>query len=460
MSEYEIRVGTTDDRRLRPGALGPLREMHLGLDREQREVYVGTNRAVLGEALVPPLVGRTGHDVRRLWQVASQGQVNVWNTTRDGSGLYLTPRAAGSPGTDVLTTGVIGAGELADGGEVVITAVGTYKCGSALPRILAKLKIGGSYVVPQYEGTLPGVGVVDVSSLTADCFEWSSRNCGLNALGGYEALWATATNIPQGEFQWRLTMRIHALGYQSKWDRGDQDNTTNLRDRTCWVDATLEWGAFMASAGGRVNPWIGYDRAWATLNGDYNCTTLSTTRGVFYCFGGQMWLCHAGSATTAVTAGSPPTFDAADWATMLAEEAPGMGTHWREFWVPAVSKAHICGLASVAWRSENEIQLEMGGPQQMDVATVASAYGATTAYQAEVNTVLDSGTTYVAKTNMYNSGYPHIEAGVHVAQPTGAPPDARYWRALPATRADEMRVQTVSGYVFGRSPGVMERRTW
>jgi hypothetical protein len=374
--------------------------------------------------------------------------------------MVMTPRAAGSPGTDVVTTGVIGAGELADGGEVIIQAVGTYTCGSALPRILAKLKIGGAYVVPQYEGTAPGFGVLDVSGVTADTFEWSSRTCGLNALGGYEALWATATNIPQGEFQWVLTMRIRSLGYQSKWDRADEDNSGELKDRTCWVDATLEWGALMMSAGGRENSWIGIDRAFSTLNADYGATTISTTRGNFYCYGGNMWLCHAGSATSAITAGSPPTFDAADWGLMQAEESPGVGAHWREFWVPAVSKASIAGLATVAWRSENEIQLELGGPQQQDTQTVASGYANNIAYQAEVGMVLDSGTTYVAKTNLYNATYPRLAAGVHVALPTAAPPDARSWRALPASRADAMRMQTVSGYVYGRSPGVMERRTW
>jgi hypothetical protein len=177
---------------------------------------------------------------------------------------------------------------------------------------------------------------------------------------------------------------------------------------------------------------------------------------------GQQWLCHAASDTSALVVGSPNTLDESVWSQMLAEEAPGIGAHWREFWVPAVSKSTISGFATVDWTAGNEVQLELGGPQQVDLGTTFNPYGATTSYIAEFGTCSSAGTNYAAKTTLYAATFPRMVAGSAVALFTAAPSGAgdsnRCWRVLPTTLRDEMRMQELHGFVFGRRNGTAQRR--
>ena len=472
MAEYQIRYSD-----LAADRLNKLQSLTrgMGIVGDEAELFLESPDTPLGRAVVPFVGPRTGADVRRLWQVGAQGQANTWTdvgaVARDASGMVLSPRPNGSPGTDVVSTGYILPYELADGGLVVIESCGTYKLGSILPRILARLKVGGSYVAPNYEAHMNATGDVatptDVAGFAANAFEWSSVTLGLNALGGYEALNMSAANLTRGEFHWRLTMRVHALGRYAKWSRGDDDSA--LRDRNCWVEATLEWGAIQNNAGGRIGEPFAYYNPQGQRTLQYNAFVRrntatpagGTVRGSIYSFMGSQWLCHAASDTSALVVGSPNTLDESVWSQMLAEEAPGIGAHWKEFWVPSVSKATISGFASVDWTAGNEVQLELGGPQQVDLGTTFSAYGATTSYIAEFGTCSDGGANYVAKTTLYAATFPRMVSGSAVALFTAAPSDPngpRCWRALPTTLRDEMRMQELHGYVFGRRNGVAQRR--
>jgi len=528
---YEVRHSTAADRLLKPSALPA---GHLGSTSDEYEMFVGSSDTPRGRAVAPPSVPRAGADVRRLFGCASQGQESTWSdvasVAQDASGMVISPRPAGSLGVDVVTTGYILPYELADGGTIVIESVGTYKCGSLAPTIIAGIKIGGASVAPQYEGMLNANGdaavPTDVLSLT--WFEWSARTIGQNALAGYEALNISAANMTPGEFQWRLTMKVHALGRWAKWQRGDDDSAT--KDRTCWVEATLEWGALQYNGGARIGELVAYNNPLGQRTQQYtpfmqntvSAPANGTVRGGIYSFLGEQYLCHAASESgaqliaasvanwttatlyvfgdivegltvgvgayfrcvaghTASAAGAgaglnePGTGDDEHlfWqrvyyndvvaAQMLTEEAPGMGLHWREFFVPAVSKATISGFAAVDWTVGNEIQVELGGPQQVDLGTTYSAYSNTTAYAAEVGGVLDGSDSYAAKSYLYTGSWTRMIAGVRTplwtAAPTGASPDSeRAWRLLPATRRDTMRMQHIHGYLFGRRNGVAERR--
>jgi hypothetical protein len=404
--------------------------------------------------------------------------VNI--TAQDGSGFAISPKPHLSAGTDVITTGYILANELADGGTFVIEAVGTYRCGSISPHILANLKIGGSYVYPQYETFVANAGtpstpadVANVIGAASDtrAFDWSYVTLGLNALGGYEALHISAANLTPGEFQWRLTMKVHALGRWAKWQRFNNSgtNASSTKDRNCWVEATLEWGALSYNGGCRIGEGFGYGHPISPLSTQYNATLpAGVVRGTVYTFLGRQWLCHAGSTTTALNAAADPdTITAATWTQMLSEEAPGMGAHWKELFVPLVSTATISGYATVDWTAGNEVQLELGGPQQVDQATVFPAYNASAAYLAEFGTCSEDGINYVAKTVLFSNNFPRFVAGVSdttgvtptfTAGPTGAANSNRCWRRLPATLRDDMRVQHVHGYLYGRRNGIAERR--
>ena len=482
---YRINHSTSADRRL--GAA--LTAGHQGSTSDEYELFVGSPDTPIGRAVAAPQVPRDGVDARRLWQVGAQGQENTWtdvgSVAQDASGMVISPRPAGTPGTDIVTTGYVLPYELADGGTIVVESVGTYRCGSVTPRILAKLKIGGAYVSPQYEAMMNATGTdatpVDLAAVTADAFEWSSLTCGLNALGGYEALHIDASNLTAGEFLWRMTMRIHSLGRWAKWQRFNNSGTgaASTKDRTCWVEATLEWGALAYNAGGRIASPPGYQNPLsartlqysAFVQRDTGTPAAGTVRGAIYSFLGQQWLCHAASDVNAVASG-PPDIDYDVWSNMLAEEAPGMGLHWREFFVPAVSKATISGFATVDWTAGNEVQLELGGPQQEDLGNTWGTYGATTAYTAELGTspftggsrgVVDTGVVYAPKTYLYVTSWPRMIAGTSTAlwtaAPTGASPDSeRAWRALPATLRDTMRMQTTQAYLFGRRNGTAQRR--
>lgn len=476
---YEVRHSSADDRLLKPS---PLPAGHLGSTSDEYELFVGSPDTAIGRAVTHPQAPKSGLDVRRLFGAASQGQQNTWTdvsaVAQDASGMVLSPKPSGSPGTDVITTGYVLPYELADGGTITIEAVGTYKCGSLTPRILANLKIGGSYVVPQYEVTAPAssaapTDIPGASGITT-AFEWSSLTCGLNALGGYEALFAGATNLTKGEFQWRLTMKVHALGRWAKWQRGDEDSAT--KDRTCWVEATLEWGALQYNAGARIGEPYGYYFPTSTSTTQYNAYMPSgVARGNVYSFMGQQWLCHASSTTTALDAtADPDELVPAIWTSMLADEAPGMGVHWKELFVPLVSKATISGFAAVDWTIGNELQLELGGPQQVDLGTTFTAYNAATLYLPEFGNCSDGGFNWAAKTMVLSSTFPRFayDAGTGTSlsdttgitptftdNPTGATGTAeRCWRKLPSTLRDEMRMQHVHGYLYGRRNGVAERR--
>ena len=473
MADVEFRFNSSADRVLKPA---PLPVANIGVTTDEHELWFGASDAFAGRPAAPSVVGKTGTDVRRLFQVGAQGQASTWTdvgaVAQDASGMVMSPRPNGSPGTDVVSTGYILPYELADGGLVVIESCGTYKLGSVLPRILARLKVGGSYVVPQYEAHMNATGDVavptDVTGTTANAFEWSSITLGLNALAGYEALNMSAANLTPGEFHWRLTMRVHALGRYAKWSRGDDDSA--LRDRNCWVEATLEWGALQYNAGGRVGEPFAYYNPQGQRTLQYNAFVRrdtatpagGTVRGSIYSFMGQQWLCHAASDTSALVVGSPNTLDESVWSQMLAEEAPGIGAHWREFWVPAVSKSTISGFATVDWTAGNEVQLELGGPQQVDLGTTFNPYGATTSYIAEFGTCSSAGTNYAAKTTLYAATFPRMVAGSAVALFTAAPSGAgdsnRCWRVLPTTLRDEMRMQELHGFVFGRRNGTAQRR--
>lgn len=522
MADYEIRYSdAAADRQLKLQALA---RGHLGSTGDESELFVGGSDTPIGRAVVPPVVPRGGHDVRRLFQVGSMGQQNTWTdvgaVAQDGSGITLSPKPHNAAGTDIVSTGYVMPYELADGGVMEIEAVGTYKLGSILPRILARLKIGGSYVAPQYEAHMNATGDVavpsDVAGTIANAFEWSSQTLGLNALGGYEALNLSAVNLTRGEFHWRLTMRIHALGRWAKWSRGDEDaaqwltataytvgnlvrnsagrtwvctsnhtsgastqpgvgasHTTVWADASanCWVEATLEWGALQHNAGGRIGEPFGYYNPQGQRVLNYNAFVRrntgtpanGTVRGSIYSFMGGQWLCHAASDTSALVIGTPNTLDESVWSQMLAEEAPGIGAHWKEFWVPAVSKATISGFASVDWTTGNEVQLELGGPQQVDLGTTFSPYSNSTAYIGEVGICSDGGNNYAAKTTLHAATFPRMVSGSAVSLFTAAPTAAggdRCWRLLPTTLRDEMRMQELHGYVYGRRNGVAQRRTW
>jgi hypothetical protein len=580
MPDYEIKHSTAVDRATIPTRLAA---GHLGSTSDEYEAFIGSADTLFGLPVTSPQAPKSGLDVRRLFGVASQGQQDTYtdvdSVVQDASGIKLSPKPHLSPGTDVVTTGYIMPYELADGGGITIEAVGTFKCGSILPRFLAKLKIGGLYVTPQYEVYDPANATpslpVDVAGTVANAFEWSSLTCGLNALGGYEALNVAAANLTQGEFQWRLTLRVHALGRWAKWPTGNDvapawsvasvsyvagRTVSNggsiweciathvsaagtepgvgaswatvwraLPARNCWVEATLEWGALQANGGARMGEAFGYYNPTASRNVQYQASLpAGTVRGTVYSFMGQRWLCHAASATTALlTAATVPAWADATayvygdiventgvafyrcivghtsdlggglnepgagtdttaywellstdatayndkvWTQMLAEEAPGMGIHWREFFVPLVSKATISGFATVDWTAGNEIQLELGGPQQVDLGTSFAAY-TTTVYLAEgagITPAVPDGTVWAPKTTFYVTTFPHFVAGVSdvtgVTPSFTEAPDAatalrdRLWRQLPTTLRDEMRMQHVHGYLYGRRNGVAERR--
>lgn len=566
MADFEIRHSSASDRLAKVAALPA---GMFGTTSDELELFAGSLLSPIGVAVTSPQAPKSGLDVRRLFGVASQGQqdtyTDVSSVVQDASGIKLSPKAHGSPGTDIVTTGYVLPYELADGGTMVIEAVGTYKCGSIMPRILAKLKIGSSYVSPQYEAMMGSTGATaaptDITVNVADAFEWSYLTCGLNALAGYEALHISAANLTPGEFQWRLTMKVHALGRWAKWSRWDDDASpwltatgytagqyrTNSAGRTwlctanhtsgastepgvgasyttvwaaasanCWVEATLEWGALQSNSGARMGEPYSYNNPlgkkvlqWSPfVQRDTGTPANGTVRGAIYSHLGKLWLCHAASNSgaqliaasvtnwadatayvfndvrehggayyrciaghTSVLANDEPGV-AANWTLywiriyynadtvthMLTEEAPGVGLHHAEFFVPAVSRATISGFAAVDWTVGNEIQLELGGPQQVDLGTVFAAYGATTVYAPESGTCSAAGVNYSAKAHMYASAWPRLVAGVETALTTAAPPDARYWRALPTTLRDEMRMQHVHGYLYGRRNGVAERR--
>jgi hypothetical protein len=540
MADVELRHSTAADRQLK---LTALPAGHLGSTSDEGEFFVGNAATPIGLAVTAPQSPMGGVDSRRLFNVGSQGQSDTWEDVdgadQDGSGMVISPRpaAVAGGGTDIITTGYILPYELADGGTITIEATGTYKCGSVMPMILAKLRIAppgsAGYVAPQYERALNSGGTAaapfDVTGMVADAFEWSSRTVGLNALGGYEALHISAANLTPGEFQWRLTMKVNALGRWAKWQRGDDDSAT--KDRNCWVEATLEWGALQYNMGARIGDGSLGSNPLGTITLQYspfvkrNTATPAngTIRGAIYTFMDRQWLCHAASnvgaqllaasvtnwadATlyvhgnirehgsafwrcvlghTSVLANDEPGvgpnytlywkriyYDEVVAANMMTEDAPGVGLHWREFFVPAVQRATISGFATVDWTVGNEIQLELGGPQQEDLANAWGTYANNVAYTAEAGVtpftggdrgvVATGGGVYAPKTFLYVGSWPRIMASVETAlwtaAPTGVSPDSeRAWRRLPTTLRDEMRCQHVHGYLYGRRNGTAQRR--
>lgn len=506
---------------------------YLGTTSDGREGFAGNPATPLGYPFTYPQVPLHGLDVRRLWTVASQGQSDTWTNENgdvvDASGMVMTPRIATGVDTDPVARGYIRPYELADGGEVVIQTYGTYKCGSLSPKIVARLTIGGERVFPDYgldQPLLPGFD--PVSGVVSQAFDWSYSTLGSNVLGGYEALSSARTNTPQGLFQWRLTTRIRSLGRYAKletmdddaadWSSGTdytvgavvRDTATANRTYRCliangpattvfqpnvtvgweayWqdisgnlaVEMTLDWGALHYNPGDPFsfsNPFSNNTNQYSTLF-DNTAGTQGVKRGSVYSFLGRQWLCHASSLTSATSGGSKGA-----WATnrntatdMLVEQAPGMGMHWKEFFVPLVQSKTYTAFAQMNHVQGNELILELGGPAYVDPALSPAAYSATSDYFAESGTCTDGGNTYVAKVFMdydatpANSAYIHMDGGavslLMRAAPTAAVSGSvsgdRFWRQLaanPEDRFDDMRMQHTQAYLFGGRVGAYQERT-
>ena len=526
MTDLNFYKGSDAQRR----ALASMAAGHLGSTQDTHEVFAGDAATPYGYPAAYPQVPLGGADTRRLWAVCSQKGVDTWSdeaaVLQDASGIVIPARAVQvssipTPNTDPVALGYVMPYELADGGKIVMEARGTFKCGSVRPRILAKLKIGSNYVVPQYEATRPDTtAFTDVSFVTADAFEWSSQTLGLNALGGYEALNLYAATAESGVFDWKLTVEITSLGRYAKREDFDDDVVTWLtataytagthrvrntdlagRTYTCianhtsgttskpgtgatwttyWreisgnarVQATLEWGGLNYNGGGQMGEYFGAYNPFAALNVQWNAFLPSgSVRGTVYSFMGQQWLCHANATQTAldVTGGAGgyaiyPTV----WQNILAEVAPGIGAHSKEFFVPLVSRSTLVAHAFVDWTAGNEIALELGGPTQEDRSLTYDAYGATTAYAAEAGqspytgtkrAILDTAVNYAAKTAMYASNFSRMVDGAEVDLFTAAATDRRCWRPLPAEMRDTMRLHTTTAYLFGGRPGAYQART-
>lgn len=461
---------------------------------------------------------------------------NEAGTLLDGSGMLLSPKSAAA--CDPVARGYIQPYELADGGTILMESYGTYKCGSLSPKIAAKLKVGQRggtpvdyYIYPDYGIDVPSTSVpgFDVASgVVSQSFDWSYPTLGTNALAGYEALSSLRTNTPAGQFSWRLTTKLRSLGRYAKHETYDEDlvdwatatgytagtsvvRNADLMDRAyicttshtsgastkpgtgaSWtsnwreitgnvaVEMTLEWGALHYNPGEVFNfnnPFsensTQYSVFWNNAGG---AVIPGVKRGVVYAFLGQQWLCHAPSLTNA-TSGAKGT-----WATtrnnvvdMLAEQAPGVGAYWKEFFVPLVSHKTFTAFGFIDHTVGNEITLELGGPTYVAPTTSISAYSATTDYNAEVSVASDGGNDYVCKATIdynataANANFPRMDAGAEVSVMTAAPTASvsgsisghRFWRLLATNlgdRYDTMRLMSTQAYLYGGRVGAYQVR--
>lgn len=522
MTDYNIYRST--DALRRAATMG---DRALGTTTDTEELFLPSDDTVLGRPAVFPQLPQQGQDVRRMWCVSSQGQGDTWTDAagvkQDAAGIVLTPRAAAT--TDPVARGIVQAYELADGGLIQIESYGTYKCGGASPHITARLKCGSEYWTPDYGLDTPLSPGFDVTSgVPANAWDWSYATLGTNALAGYEALSSLRTNTPPGQFSWRLTTTIRSLGRYAKHETYDEDvvdwatatgysvgnvvRNADLARRTyicihahtsgtstkpgtgaTWtaewreitgnvaVEMTLEWGALHYNPGqpftfalpfSQNNPQ--YSVFWDTTG------TAGVKRGCVYSFLGEQWLCHAGSTSNATTGSK------GSWTTtrntvidMLAEQAPGIGAYWKEFFVPLVSRKTYTAYGYMDHTRLNEITLELGGPTYIGTGTSISAYSSTTTYTAESSIVSDTD-DYVAKVSMdynataANSLYVHMDGGSEVslmrAAPTaslsGSISGSRFWRKLaddPEDRYDVMRLLSTQAYLYGGRVGAAQVRT-
>ena len=106
MPNYEIKSSTAVDRATIPVRLPT---GHMGSTSDAHELFVGNADTLFGRAVTAPQAPKAGLDVRRLFGVASQGQQDTYtdvdSVVQDASGIKLSPKASGSPGTDVVTMG-------------------------------------------------------------------------------------------------------------------------------------------------------------------------------------------------------------------------------------------------------------------------------------------------------------------------------------------------------------------
>lgn len=460
MPDLKVNIGAESVRRSSATALESL-----GHTSDERIPYAGAADTPRGRALGAPVIPRDGVDVRKVFGTARFGEATDYTPpggSAESTWGFRLP-ALTSPGTDPLASGVIKAYELRDGGEVVIRATGTFKCGSKRPRIMARLKAAGSYIDPQMEVDDTALGGFDIGAALGG-FEWSHTTLGINSLWGYEALSVPRTNTPEGLFEWELEMRIQALGNGAA--RSDYDEDTTTLDSNTRVSAKLTWGGLHYNAGGRIGEVEGwFNPGTGTRSMALNAfLETGTTKGEVYSFGGRQWLCiHGSAATQSIFTGSAGsrTFQATAWQHWMAEEAPGIGIHWRDFWVPMVQESTMTAYATLDYEADIPLVFEMGGAGQNDRGATYSAYASGT-HLAESGIVTDSGTNYLCRRSMATgSTYPTVIAGTEsglTAGPTDATHGPRFWVPLPAEEADTMTCDGAHAYLFGGRRGSAQMR--
>lgn len=546
MANFHIYHGPESTRRL-----ATLADGELGSSSEEGQLYYGdTSRTPQGMPAAYPQVPLQGVSVRQLFNVGKQGLSPDPDLYTDAAGYQHNGAGLQLPARDLLRTGgvyeeptypvamgYIRPYELADGGRITMHAIGAYTIGGPQPHLCARVKVGGSYIDPQWEldkqdGSTVGF---DLVAGVPPGFDVSYPTQGLNALAGYEAanLLRQNTGAPttdlqeQGRIQWTVDVDVFALGRHAKESRYDCDipfwrsttvyaiddqvmgsNGVTYTSKTAHTAATTnEPGKGSAwttdwTEGGSANVAIrcrwkvglfthnahsgaGFSNTIVWPTSEYNPlmgdATLhsgtGTRRGGIYSWMGRQWLCHAASETTALTgAAHPLSVDSAALEQLLTEEAPGMGAHWREFWVPAVQEFEQWSYGEVDWAAGNEIELELGGATKFDITQPFPAYSATQAYSPE-NEALGScskgGLVYIAKAQVYSSTWPKMVAGASSATHTIAPDAAlsgsisgpRYWRNVGVVTQnsrsffqDIQEVFNVQGYVYGGRTGYSQMR--
>jgi hypothetical protein len=479
--DYNIYRGTDANRR----TISNMADGRIGSTSDEDEVFIGSSKTPLGMPAVYPRLPLEGVDARRMWAVTGVAFGNKQTALgaavqSDISGLTINPRsftAAEVGTTDPVAMGYIMPNELIDGGYIEIISVGKYKPGSVFPRLLAKVKIGANYIAPQYETVdLNLLTVVDSTGTTPNCYEFSQRTLGLNALGGYEAANTFATNLPKGEFTWKMTTRIHSLGRYAKWSTGDDDTAADadgLFSANCWVECELEFGMLGLNSGGRIgNPPVGdlHTVGIGSLQLYGPMMVQEPIKGGVYEFMGRQWLCHAGGLDRSATPSwTGAVVDFAVWQSLLAEEAPGIGHYWREFFVPTVSKASISGFAAVDWSVGNELIFELGGAQH-NLGVTPATWGAGLATRVPEGTASglvtgSDGNFYACKTYLHYTLDKKLIQNVLVADfdpdpvvATDGIASERGWRLLPTNMTDVMRVQSTHAYLFGGRVGTSRKR--
>jgi hypothetical protein len=393
----------------------------------------------------------------------------LWSLSRYGTGTHIKVRAETNPLIGHTSHAYIATASLpsyifADPTTIKIEAQGEYEAGSSDPRLVFCPAIGPD--IPRPYSVIPEGGHVRgfVNALTAigdaSGIEASWRTLGENALG-----WGMGEKL-----HWRIEMTVETLpagGADAFSKTGNGDGNVRVHGRIVLRKPTDQQAGFRAHPGPMfqtaTNTWeqergSGFPVAYDVSVGGKGYRSIWAQPSV----PNPLNALDSGSSD-ALRLARLEDIDGLRRAqnTNAKRTFPGWGVDWRQHWYELEQeiKFDYCDTVVLTGFDDLQVSLKMGGPIRIDSGVTAPAWGVggggnydptlrrLDPAAADYPVVSQGGNTYCAR-------FVHVRADS--LEPGAGGESDRFWRELPADRADELKIYSTTATITGGRVGLSD----